>query len=93
MAVAARALGTLTMSNGLFALNLIKDVVEDYRNTRGLDAEFRMVAIPADAPYPETDAMFDKKYMWLLEELGRNMGTDPSVWTNEVPSAYSFRLD
>ncbi len=93
MAVAARALGTLTMSNELFALNLIKDVVEDYRDTRGVDAEFRMVAIPADAPYPETDAMFDKKYMLLLEELGRNLGTDPSVWTTKVPSAYSFRLD
>lgn len=93
LAIAGRALGTLTSTNELFALDLIKDIVAEFREERGMDAEFRMVAIPADAPYPETKEMFDKENMLQLEELGRNMGTDPSVWRTEVPSAYSFDLD
>ena len=93
LAIADRALGTLTSTNQLFALDLIKDIAAEFREERGIDAEFRMVAIPADAPEPETKEMFDKKNMLQLEELGRNMGTDPSVWRTEVPSAYSFDLD
>lgn len=93
MSVGGRALDTLTATNELFALDLVKDIVTDYREVRGVDAEFRFVAIPADAPQPETKEMFDKKNMLQLEELGRNMAADPSVWRTEVPDAYSFSRD
>lgn len=93
MSVGDRALGTLTSTNELFALDLVKNIVNDYRTAHGVDAEFRMVAIPTDAPEPESNEMFDKKNMLQLEELGRNMAMDPSVWRTEVPSAYSFSRD
>jgi hypothetical protein len=55
-----------------------------------MDIEFRWVAIPEDAPKPGSKDMFDKDYMLALEELGRKMGADPSVWKTEVPLVYSF---
>ena len=55
-----------------------------------MDIEFRWVAIPEDAPKPATTAMFDKDYMLALEELGRKMGADPSIWKTDVPLVYSF---
>jgi hypothetical protein len=91
--VSGRALDTLTSTTERFALKLIKDIVDDFRIERGVDAEFRMVAIPANAPKPKTNQMFDKDYMIQLEELGRNMGADPSSWRTEVPFAYSFGQD
>lgn len=93
MSVGGRALDTLTATNELFALDLVKDIVTEYREVRGVEAEFRMVAIPANAPQPESNEMFDKKNMLQLEELGRNMATDLSSWRSEVPSAYSFSRD
>ncbi|MGB5295716.1 MAG: patatin-like phospholipase family protein, partial [Thermoanaerobaculia bacterium] len=93
MSVGGRALDTLTATNELFALDLVKDIVTEYREVRGVDAEVRLVASPADAPEPETKEMFDKKNMLQLEELGRNMATDPTAWRTEVPSAYSFNRD
>ncbi len=89
LSVAGRALNTLTASSQLFALALIRDMVQDARVERGIDAELHFVAIPADFPKPETKEMFDKEYMVQLEELGRKMGSDPSSWQSEVPSAYT----
>ena len=93
MSVGGRALNTLTATNELFALDLVQDIVTEYREEHGVEAEFRMVAIPANAPQPETNEMFDQKNMLQLEELGRNMATDPSSWRSDVPSAYSFSRD
>lgn len=50
-------------------------------------------AIPQDGPKQESEELFDRQYMIQLEELGREMGADPSVWRTEVPSAYSFDRD
>jgi predicted acylesterase/phospholipase RssA len=93
ISVSGRALDTLTSTTERFALKLIKDIVDDFRIERGVDAEFRMVAIPANAPKPKTNQMFDKDYMIQLEELGRNMGADPSSWRTELPFGYSFGQD
>ena len=71
-------------------MHLLHEIVKDYQETEGMDIEFRWVAIPEDAPKPATTAMFDKDYMLALEELGRKMGADPSIWKTEVPMVYSF---
>jgi hypothetical protein len=34
--------------------------------------------------------MFDREYMLALEELGRQMGADPAVWSTKVPAIYTF---
>jgi hypothetical protein len=34
--------------------------------------------------------MFDSEYMLELEDLGRQVGADPSVWSTEMPPIYSF---
>jgi len=86
--VAGRSLGTLMASEEIFALNLIKMMVNEAKIERGFDAEFHMVSIPADTPPSTSKEMFDKDYMLGLEELGRTMGADPKSWTTEIPSAY-----
>lgn len=86
--VAGRSLGTLMASEEIFALNLIRLMVEDVKTERGLDAEYRIVSIPPDTPPSTSKEMFDKEYMLGLEELGRTMGADPSSWTTEIPAAY-----
>jgi len=86
--VSGRSLSTLTSTNEVFALTLIKGMVHDAKAERGLDAEFHLVSIPPDTPPSTSKEMFDKAYMLGLEELGRTMGADPSSWTTEVPSPY-----
>ncbi|MGB5160443.1 MAG: patatin-like phospholipase family protein [Thermoanaerobaculia bacterium] len=93
LSVSGRALDTLTKTGELFALRLIQAIVYEFRTDRGVDAEVRIVSIPQEAPQPETTEMFDKEYMIKLEDMGREMGADPSVWRTEVPSAYSFDRD
>ena len=88
LSVSGRALGTLTSTSQLFALDLIKTMVRDAKGERGFEAELHYVAIPEDAPKKTTKEMFDKEYMLQLEELGRRMGADPSSWLDEIPSAY-----
>jgi hypothetical protein len=88
VSVAGRALGTLTSTEELFALTLIKRMVHEAKAEHGVDAEFRMVAIPTDAPKNESGEMFDQDYMRALEDLGRQMGADPKSWTDVIPSAY-----
>ncbi len=88
VSVAGRALDTLTSTEELFALTLIKRMVHEAKAEHGVDAEFRMVAIPTDAPKNESGEMFDQDYMRALEDLGRQMGADPSSWTDVIPSAY-----
>jgi predicted acylesterase/phospholipase RssA len=90
VSVAGRGLDTVTHSLQLFAMHLLAEIIEDYQATEGMDIEFRWVAIPEDAPKPGSKDMFDKDYMLALEELGRKMGADPSVWKTEVPLVYSF---
>jgi predicted acylesterase/phospholipase RssA len=90
VSVAGRGLNTMTQSLQLFAMHLLHEIVKDYQETEGMDVEFRWVAIPEDAPKPATTAMFDKDYMLALEELGREMGADPSIWKTDVPLVYSF---
>lgn len=99
--VAARALKTLTKTAQLFALDLIKERLDEWRTERGLEAEFRMVSIPRQMfeqevlPFKEEKkakkearkkGMFDKERMLELEDLGRKMGADPASWTTEIPS-------
>ena len=62
----------------------------DAAEGEGVDIEFRWVAIPEDAPKNQTKDMFDRDYMLALEELGREMGADPSSWKTKVPSIYSL---
>jgi len=88
--VRKRGLNTMTQSLQLFAMHLLHEIVKDYQETEGMDVEFRWVAIPEDAPKPATTAMFDKDYMLALEDLGRKMGADPSIWKTDVPLVYSF---
>jgi len=90
LSISGRALGTLTSTGQLFALDLIKTMVQQANDERGIEAELHYVAIPADAPEPATEAMFDKEYMLELEKLGRRMGADPSSWSDEIPSAYGI---
>jgi predicted acylesterase/phospholipase RssA len=88
LSVSGRALDTLTSTSQLFAMDLIKTMVQQANDERGLDAELRYVAIPVDAPKKTTKEMFDKEYMLKLEDLGRLMGADPSSWSDDIPSAY-----
>jgi predicted acylesterase/phospholipase RssA len=89
--ISGRALGTLTSTTQLFALAIIRDMVDDAKAERGIDAELHLVSIPDDAPKKTTKEMFDQKYMRALQDLGRKMGADPSSWTNAIPSAYRVR--
>jgi len=88
LSVSGRALSTLASTSQLFALSLMKEMALEARVERGVDVELRFVSIPADAPKPATEKMFDKEYMLALEDLGRRMGADPSSWRTEVPSAF-----
>jgi len=88
VAVAGRSLNTLVSSEEIFALSLIKDMVEVAETEHGADVEFRVVAIPEDAPAGKAHDLFDKAYMLELEKLGRTMGADPSSWRTDIPSAY-----
>ena len=54
---------------------------------RGVDAELRLVSIPDDAPHNATGDMFDRDYMRAMEALGRQIGADPSRWSETIPSA------
>ena len=90
LSVSGRGLGTATHSLQLFAMQLLEQLARASRDIDGLDVEFRWVAIPEDAPKKGTKEMFDKQYMLALEELGRQMGADPAVWSSEVPPIYSF---
>jgi hypothetical protein len=90
VSVAGRGLDTATHSLQLFAMQLLHELVREYKEIDGLDVEFRWVAIPEDAPKKGTKEMFDKEYMLALEELGRQLGADPSSWNSEVPRIYSF---
>ena len=88
VSVSTRALATLTSTSQLFALAIIKEMVHEARAEHGMDAELFLVSIPEDAPENTSEDMFEQAYMLELEELGREMGADPSSWTDEVPSAY-----
>jgi hypothetical protein len=86
--IAGNALDIMMSTTQLFALELIRTLVYEARVERGLDAEFHLTAIPAEIPRSEALEMFDKKAMVEMEELGRERGSDPSSWTDEIPSAF-----
>jgi len=88
--IASRGLGTATHSLQLFAMQLLSELGDNVEKAAGIDVELRWVAIPEDAPKQGGKGMFDQDYMVALEELGRRMGADPSVWSTEVPHIYSF---
>jgi hypothetical protein len=89
ISITGRALNTLTSTTQLFALSWIKEMAEQARAERGLDAELHLVSIPMDAPKKKTKEMFDQEYMRALQSLGRAMGADPSSWQDQVPDAYA----
>jgi hypothetical protein len=91
--ISGRALDTLTSTSQLFALALVRDLVDDAKATPGIDAELHIMSIPHDAPKKTTKEMFDQDYMRQLEELGRKLGADPSNWTDKIPSAYRVESD
>jgi len=93
LSVAGRGLGTATHSLQLFAMQLLHRIAIEREKIEGLDAEFRWVAIPDDAPKKGTKSMFDRDYMVALEELGKKMGADPSSWNTHVPQIYTFEED
>ena len=66
-------------------------LVNNNEDEDGLEVEFRWVAIPGDAPAKGSKEMFDQEYMLQLEEFGRKMGADPSVWNSKLPQIYSFQ--
>ncbi len=86
-AITARSLRMLMRSGMLSAL---RDIEELASNTRelGLEAEFRFVAIPEDAPNLTGGAMFDLDYMNQLAEIGRRMGRDSSSWQTQCPDTH-----
>ena len=86
--VAGTALDMMMSTTQLFALELIRTLVYEARTERGLDAEFRLTAIPDETPRNEALEMFDKGAMVEMEELGRARGADPSSWMDEIPSAF-----
>ena len=86
--ISGRALSTLTSASQLFALSWLKDMARQATVERGLDTEFYFVSIPDGAPEQETKEMFDQEHMRALQELGREMGADPSSWQTEIPDAY-----
>ena len=90
ISVANRGLGTATHSLQLFAMGLLYETVHEGAVEYGIDVEFRWVDIPADAPKNTGKSMFDREWMVALEELGREMGADPSSWKSEVPSIYAL---
>jgi len=90
ISVAVRAAGVLMSTSEIYALDLIEDMVHEARTELGVEVEFRVVAIPEDAPQNKTKHMFDKEYMVQLEEFGRKQGVDPSNWISEIPSSFWF---
>jgi len=90
VSVAGRGLGTSTHSNQLFAMHYLHVIAREFAETEGIEVEFRWIAIPEDAPKKGSKDMFDEAHMRELEELGRKMGADPSVWKTEVPALYTF---
>ena len=86
LSVSGRAIKTLTSSSQIFALALIRYMAFEASTERGVDVELRLVSIPEDAPKKTTKEMFDRDYMRQLEELGREMGADPSSWQTSIPS-------
>jgi len=71
-------------------MQLLEELARASQGIDGLDVEFRWVAIPEDAPKKGSKEMFDREYMLALEEIGRQMGADPAVWSTEVPPIYAF---
>ena len=93
LSISGRALSTLTSTSQLFALSWLKDMARQATVERGLDAELYLVSIPSDAPEKKTKEMFDREHMRALQELGRQMGADPSSWQTEIPDAYAVEGD
>jgi len=91
--ISGRALNTLTSTSQLFALSWLKDMARQATVERGLDSELYIVSIPRDAPEKTTKEMFDQQHMRALQELGREMGADPSSWQTEIPDAYVVEGD
>ena len=90
-AVAARSLTTMMRSSMLASLRNIQELATEASHALGLEFEFRFVAIPDDAPEVPHHTMFDKEFMTKLEELGREMGAEPSSWRTEIPETHWFR--
>jgi len=88
LSVSGQSLGVLTSTAQLFALQLVSTLAYEARVELGMDAEFRLVAIPDDALREQPEEMFDRAYMIELEEFGRTLGADPSSWTARIPSAF-----
>jgi predicted acylesterase/phospholipase RssA len=93
ISISGRALSTLTSTSQLFALSWLKDMTRQAAVERGLDSELYLVSIPSDAPEKKTKEMFDREHMRALQELGRQMGADPSSWQTEIPDAYAVEGD
>lgn len=84
--VAARSLQILIRESLLTALRNIEELAKNTRES-GMEAEFRFVSIPDDAPTGPNRGLFDREYMNQLEEIGRQMGQAPSSWQTRCPAS------
>ena len=86
--IAARSLQTMMRSSMITSLRAIEQLAFEAQAVLGVDVEFRYVAIPGDAPKKKTHQLFERDFMIQLEQLGLEMGADPSSWRSEVPDLH-----
>ena len=83
-AIGARSLNTLMRTSTLQAVRDAETYVRAIDDHPSFEAEFRYVAIPAEFPVPDPDAVFDAPTMRALVELGRELGADPASWSTRA---------
>jgi hypothetical protein len=83
VAVAKRALQMSVLSGLNGQLARLDLIARWLRDARGIDVEFRFVALP-DGYVPKGPGLFSKADMDYMSDLGARMGRDPSSWRTQV---------
>ncbi len=83
--IVGRSLGTAIRSNLVLAMRDLETYAHAMRN-KGIDFEFRFIAMPNDFEVSPDAGFFDKDTMTRLGDIGEALGADPSNWRTRVPS-------
>jgi hypothetical protein len=83
--VIGRSLGISIRMSAVLTLRDLETLAMLFRE-RGVDVEFRYLAVPEDFQDNPDGDFFDKDTMSRLGALGRELGRDPSSWRIHVPS-------
>lgn len=86
--IGVRALMVMLDSGRVATLRSFPMLTRLMNTVPGLEAEFRFVSIPEDWKDPaDAMALFDRKRMRTLADLGYRMGADVRSWKTQVPSS------